>query len=241
MHAESWEPPRTSDPRFTRGLAVAAIALTVPSLLGWLFGIAWLVQPFETFAPARLGGTVMIVTGASGLLTKMSGRRALARRLALTCGAAATISLALAWQHASLPLDALARSRVGDASPLRDIPVSAALLFLLYSVALYLLASASQSERRRTVTGALAALLVASAGVLLLAQLAGMLGTDGAASAARAPLHSLLSLLLLGTALLQRNMAHEARTKAPPRWAPVLAGASTMLFVLVLWQGKSVV
>ncbi|WP_373058519.1 ATP-binding protein [Gemmatimonas sp.] len=31
-------------------------------------------------------------------------------------------------------------------------------------------------------------------------------------------------------------MTDEARTKAPPRWAPVLAGASTMLLVLVLWQ-----
>lgn len=236
MQAEAWEPPLTSDPRFTRGLAVAAIALTVPSLLGWMFGIPWLVQPFDTFAPARLGGTVMIVTGALGMITKLSGHRALARRLAIGCGAAALIALAVAWEHARLPMDALARARIGDTSPLRDIPVSAALLFLLYSVALYLLASQSQSERRRTVTGALAAVLVASAGVLLLAQLAGMLGPDGFWGAARAPLHSLLASLLLGTAVLQRNVAHEVRTKAPPRWAPVLAGASTLLLVLVLWQ-----
>ncbi len=237
MHTEGWEPtPLTSDPRFTRGLAVAAIVLTVPSLLGWLFGIPWLVQPFETFAPARLGGTVMITMGAGGLLAKLAGRRLLARRLAVLCGLAALLALLMAWRHASLPLDAFARARVGDGSPLRDIPTSAALLFLLYSMALYLLASESRSERRRTIAGALAALLVASSGVLLLAQLAGMPGSDGATAAARAPLHSLLASLLLGTALLQRTMAYEARTKAPPRWAPVLAGASTLLLVLVLWQ-----
>lgn len=236
MQAEGWEPPRTSDPRFTRWLAVSAIALTVPSLLGWMFGIPWLVQPFETFAPARLGGTLMIVAGATGMITKLSGRRALARRLAIACGAAAVIALVVAWEHARLPIDAFARARVGDASPLRDVPVSAALLFLLYSVALYLLASEWQTERRRSVTGALAAVLVASAGVLLLAQLAGLLGTDGFWAAARAPLHSLLASLLLGTALLQRNVAHEPGTKAPPRWAPVLAGATTLLLVLVLWQ-----
>ncbi|WP_411280014.1 ATP-binding protein [Gemmatimonas sp.] len=210
--------------------------LTVPSLLGWLFGIPWLVQPFETFAPARLGGTVMIVTGAGGMLAKLAGRRPLSRRLAVLCGLAASLALILAWQNAPLPLEAFARARVGDSSPLRDIPISAALLYLLYSTALYLLASESPSERRRAITGTLSALLVASSGVLLLAQLAGMLGSDGAAAAARAPLHSLLASLLLGTALLQRTTAHEARTKAPPRWAPVLAGASTMLLVLVLWQ-----
>ena len=237
MHAESWEPTLfTTNPRITRGLAVTAIVLTVPGLLGWMLGVPWLVQPFETFAPARLGGTVMIIAGASGMLAKLSRRRLLARRLTMLCGAAATLALIMAWQQASLPMDAFARARVGDVQPLRDIPASAALLFLLYSTALYLLAADSQSERRRTVTGALAALLVASSGVLLLAQLAGMLGSEGAAAAVRAPLHTLLASLLLGIALLQRTMAHEARTKAPPRWAPVLAGASTMLLVLVLWQ-----
>ena len=164
MQSEGWEPPRTSDPRFTRWLAVAAIALIVPSLVGWLFGIPWLVQPFDAFAPARLGGTVLIAAGAAGMLATLAGRRTLTRRLAIACGVAATIAL------------------------------------------------------------------------LLLAELAGILGTDGASSAARAPLHSLLASLLLGTALLQRHAAHESGTKAPPRWAPVLAGASTMLFVLVVWR-----
>ncbi|WP_373058521.1 hypothetical protein [Gemmatimonas sp.] len=198
MQAERWEHSlHTSDSRFTRGLAVAAIVLTVPSLLGWLFGIPWLGQPFETFAPARLGGTVMILTGAVGLLAKLAGRRPLGRPLAVLCGFAALIALVVAWRHAPLPLDALARTRVGDASPLRAVSTSVSLLFLLYSTALYLLTSRSQSERRRTVTGALSALLVASSGVLLLAQLAGVLGSSAAAAAARAPLHSLLALLLL--------------------------------------------
>jgi len=237
MQAEGREhTPLSSDPRFTRGLGFAALMLTVPSLLGWLFGIPWLVQPFETFAPARVGGTVVIATGAGGLLATLAGRRALARGLAVSCGLAAVMALLVAWRHTPLALDAFARARVGDGSPLRDIPMSVALLFLLYSTALYLMASAPQSERRGTVTSALSALLVASSGVLLLAQLAGILGSDGAASVVRAPLHSLLASLLLGTALLQRTMADEARTKAPPRWAPMLVGASTMLLVLVLWQ-----
>ena len=237
MQAEGWKPmPLTSDPRVTRGLAVAAIVLTVPSLLGWLFGIHWLVQPVETFGPARLGGTVVITIGAGGMLAKLAARRRLARSLAVMCGVTSAIALMVAWQHLVLPLDAFARARVGDALPLRDIPVSAALLFLLYSAALYLQSSDAQSERKRSVTGALAMLLVAGSGVLLLAQLAGMLGPGGAGAPAGAPLHSLLASLLLGTALLQRTTVHEARTKAPPRWAPVLAGASTSLLVLVLWQ-----
>ena len=225
-----------SDPRFARGLAVAAIVLTVPGLLGWLFGIPWLVQPFGAFAPARLGGTVMIITGAAGLLAKLAGRRSRARVLAVLCALAALLAMVVAWRQVSLPLDSLARARVGDFSPLRAIPTSAALLFLLYGAALYCLASVSQSVRRRAVAGALSALLVASSGVLLLAQLAGMLGADGAAETARAPLHSLLAALLLGTALLQRNMSDDERTNAPPRWAAVLAGASTLLLVLVIWQ-----
>ena len=237
MRAEGWKPLLfTTNPRVTRGLVVAAIVLAVPSLLGLLLNVAWLVQPFETFAPARFSGTLTIVLGASGMLATLSERRLLARRLAVCCGAAAVIALLVGWQEWLWPINAAARAKVGDGQRLRDIPTSAALLFLLYSTALYQLASDDRTERRGSVTGALAALLVASSGVLLLAQLAGLLASEGGAAALRAPLHSVLASLLLGTALLQRTMAHEVRTNAPPRWAPVLAGASTMLLVLVLWQ-----
>ncbi len=164
MQSEGWEPPRTSDPRFTRWLAIAAIALIVPSLVGWLFRIPWLVQPFDAFTPARVGGTVLITAGAAGMLATLSGRRTLTRRLAIVCGGAATIAL------------------------------------------------------------------------LLLVDVVGFLGTDGASAAARVPLHSLLASLLLGTALLQRNVSHQPGSKAPSRWAPVLAGVGTMLLVLVVWR-----
>ena len=237
MRAEGWKPTLfTTNPRITRGLAVAAILLAVPSLLGWLLDVAWLVQPFKTFAAARLSDTVMIVAGAGGVLALLSERRLLARRLAVCCGAAAVLSLFVGWQEGLWTMDAAAREKVGGGQRLRDLPISAALLFSLYSAALYQLASDAQTEHRGTVTGALAALLVASSGVLLLAQLAGMLEPEGGVAALRAPLHSVLASLLLGAALLQRTMAQEARTNAPPRWAPVLAGASTMLLVLVLWQ-----
>ncbi len=213
--------------------------MTIPSLVGWLFGVSWLVQPLATFVPARLGGILMILAGSFGLIVKLSGHRTAAQLLAGVSGSVAAVALLSTSIGLRLPFDAIARARVGDTMPSRDISVSAAILFLVYGVALYLLASSESpatSERRRTASGALAAIMVAMSGVLLLAQLADLLGQDGAIASARAPLHTLLAALLLGLALLQRNAAYDRSTSAPPRWAPVLAGAATSLVVLVLWQ-----
>jgi hypothetical protein len=83
--------------------------------------------------------------------------------------------------------------------------------------------------------GALASTQLAMAGVLFVTQLAGLL--DGAGvDRLRAPVTDLLAALVLGVALLLRIRMREQVSLAPPRWAPVLAGVSAALVVLVLWQ-----
>jgi PAS domain S-box-containing protein len=237
MHVDEGATGEARESEFARWLAISAIVLTVPSLVGWALGIPRLVQPLDTFAPARLWGTLMIPAGALGLIAKLSNRRPLARKLAIVCALTALAGLVQALRGSGLPFDALVGQRVGlqDAPGTRAIPLSISVLFIMYSAALWLLAQNRLSERRLLVVGALGSVQVALSGVLFMTQLAGLL--DGTAvQLLRAPLHGLLAALLLGIALLQRMSVREQVPLAPPRWAPMLGGASVSLVVLVLWQ-----
>lgn len=227
----------TRETTLTRALAVLAIVLTLPGVAGWVFGIPWLVQPLSTFAPARVWGTIMIPAGALGLLAHVGARRGWARAFATTCALTALIGLGFAMQGATLPFDELAKARVGPATmpDSLGIPTPIGLVFFMYSAALLLLTQRTLSEHTLRIVGGLASLQVGMAGVLLVTQLAGLLvGTT--MQSLWAPLHGVLAALVLGIALLQQLTAHERVTLAPPRWAPSLAGITTALMVLVLWQ-----
>lgn len=226
-----------STPALARVLTVLALLTPLPSLAGWLFGVPWLVQPLATFAPARVWGTVMIPLSALAMLVKLRGRRQLARALAQSAIAAALIGLTAAALGIALPFDGWAAARVD--LPLqtgtRAIPLSVGVLFLLGNSALLLLLSERPTDRKLLLAGALAATELGMAGVLFLSQLAGLLDAR-VYPMVQAPLHGLLAAMGLGGALLQRATIREHRTLAPPRWAPVLAGVSTAMVVLVLWQ-----
>jgi PAS domain S-box-containing protein len=233
----TWAATIRGDATVARWLALTAMALTIPGVIGWTFGISWLVQPLETFAPARVWGTLMIPAGAGGLLALLGGRLRLARWMALLCGAAALVGPLAALAGTALPFDRLAHTRVGlSHSPeTLGIPLSIGVFFLTYASALLLLTQRQVSERTRLLVGGLSASLVAMAGVLFVAQLAGLLNQVTFAPV-RSPVHSLLAALVLGIALLRTLALREAFTLAPPRWAPVLVGVSSALVVLVVWQ-----
>ncbi|MBY0490185.1 MAG: PAS domain S-box protein [Gemmatimonadaceae bacterium] len=229
------EPP--SPPLLARALAVLALLAPLPSLIGWITATPWLVQPMATFAPARAWGTVMIPLGALAMVAKLRGHRREARAFAWASMGVALVGMIAAVVGVPLPLDGWAAARVG--MPLhpetRAISLSIGALFLMGNSALLLLASSRPSDRKLVVAGALAATQLAMASVLFLSQLAGLL-EPSRYPMLQAPLHGLLAAMALGGALLQRATAREYRTPAPPRWAPVLAGVSTTLVVLVLWQ-----
>jgi PAS domain S-box-containing protein len=206
-----------------QGLALLAIALVLPSVVGWLAGIPWLLQPLDTFAPARPGGVLLVPLAAAGLLVKLSGRLRLARALIVGC-------LLVAIAGADLPR--------GPLLPAFALPVSTALMFVMYGAGVWLLAGRPVSERVLVVVGALASSHIALAGVLFVTELTGLL--DGAGvEGLRAPFFELLAALVLGVALLQRIQVREQLSLAPPRWGPVLAGVSAALVVVALWQALS--
>lgn len=220
-----------------RWLSVLAIVSVVPGIVGWLFGIRALIQPLPTFAPARVGGALLIPLAAGSLLAKVSGRRTLARRLAVIAAMMSAVGIGLAFRREPSLLDTWAMQRWGDASTpeLGVISLTVGVLFLMSSLSVYLLVSPRQSEHTLIVVGGLAASQVALAGVLFMAQLAGLL--DGTSVfMLRAPLHALFAALALGVGLLDRLSSREASTKAVPGWAPILAGVSSALLVLVVWQ-----
>jgi PAS domain S-box-containing protein len=230
-------PLASGTPALAPLLATLALLTPLPSLIGWLFAMPWLVQPLGTFAPARAWGTLMIPLSALAMLAKLRGRRPLARALAVAGFFAAVVGIAAAVLGVALPFDAWAAGRVGMPvhTGTRAIPLSIGVLFMLGNGALLLLASERASDRKLMIAGAMAATQLAMAGVLFMSQLAGLL-EPSAYPMLQAPLHGLLASMCLGGALLQRASVRELRTLAPPRWAPVLAGVSTALVVLVLWQ-----
>ena len=237
MRTDYWDstPPRTA-PRLPRGLAIAAGVLSAPTVLGWLFGIPWLVQPLGGFDPARVTELVLITMAAGGCLATLQGRQTVARRVALLCAAGSVVALLMAWQQLSWSLDDTLYARVlTPVPPYACSPVVAALL-LLYSVALYLSAIAAEPARYRTATVTVAALVVASSGVLLLVHVADRLALLAVEVDAPTPLNSMLSLLLLGVASLSHAVSSRARMLAPSHRAPILTGIVTSLVVVALWQ-----
>jgi PAS domain S-box-containing protein len=221
--------------RWPRTLAWVALLTPLPGYLGWLLGIRALVQPLASFAPARIWGTLPILLGALALLAKLRAAPQWARALAIACGALALAGMLTGLLQRSLPIDQVASVRVGLPTHLGAMSYPVSVLFLLYSAALYLHASAQRSERRMVVVGALASTQVALGGVLFVVQLAGLLDSDTAVLV-RAPVQGVFAATLLGVALLQRATVREHRTMAAPRWAPTLAGVSVGLVVVVLWQ-----
>ncbi|MFN5582073.1 hypothetical protein, partial [Gemmatimonas sp.] len=95
--------PRES--RLACGLALASILLSLTAVLGWLFRVPWLVQPLATFSPPRVGSMIMIPAAGAALMAKCSGRRGVARSLALLSGLVPLLGLVVALLGLSLPLD----------------------------------------------------------------------------------------------------------------------------------------
>lgn len=220
-----------------RWLAILSLLSVLPGLAGMLLGMPRLAQPLNTFAPARVGGVVLVSIAALGLLAKLEQQRLLARALAVAGGLLALYGLYLSIRGYAPPMDAMVARRMGKAyaDATSTLPVTVSALFLLYSTALLLLCKEKHTEQLLQIIGALASSQVALAGVMFTAQLAGLIeGT--AVQPLRAPLFSLLSALALGLALLERLARREQTSVAPPRWAPMLAGVSSALVVLVLWQ-----
>lgn len=222
---------------FSLWLANVSIMSMLPGFTGLVFGIPWLVQPLSTFAPARVGGVVLVTVAALGMIAKLQQRRDLARTLAMAGGVLAIYGVYVSLSSSAPPLDAMVARHLGHeyAAATATLPVTVSLLFLLYSIALLLLSNEKHSEQELVIIGALASSQVALAGVMFTTQLAGLI--DGTAvQPLRAPLFSLLSALALGLALLERLASREQTRVAPPRWAPLLAGVSSSLVVIVLWQ-----
>lgn len=221
----------------SRWLATLAMLSVVPGVIGWIFGVPRLIQPLATFAPARIGGAVLIPLAAGSLLAKIAGRRPFARALAFGSTAVATVGIVWALRGGTNALDnwALRRLSEGSVPAPGAMPLSVGLLFLMFSVSVLMLTSRRQTEHTLLIVGGLAASQVALAGVLFMAQLAGLLEGTGV-QALRAPLHALLAALALGIGLLDRLSRRETSTQVLPRWVPILAGVSAALVVLVLWQ-----
>ena len=237
MRTDYWDSsPRKTAPRLPRGLAIAAGVLSAPTVLGWLFGIPWLVQPLGEFEPARVSELVLITMAAGGCLATLQGRKPLARRVALLCAAGSVVALLMVWQQLSLPLDDALYARVSQpVPPSACSPVVAALL-LLYSMVLYLSAISPEPARYRTAAVTGASLVVVSSSMLLLVHLADRLALLAVQIDAPAPLNSMLSLLLLGVASLYHASSSRARVPAPSHRAPILTGMITSLVVVALWQ-----
>lgn len=223
--------------RLANRLAVLAMLLMIPGVLGSAFGVPSLVQPLSTFAPVGLGEAVLLPLGAIGLLVKVAGQRTQAQRWAAACLLLSLLGIALAFSEHPAAFELL-WPRARTASGGRDagaLPVSVGVLCLVYAAALLILLQRRQSERTLILVGGLASLQVAVAGVVFLAQLTGLLEGTGA-QRLRASLPGLLATLALGIALLDRLSRREENATALPRWVPMLAGASAALVVLVLWQ-----
>ncbi|MCO4098503.1 MAG: PAS domain-containing protein [Gemmatimonas sp.] len=222
----------------SRWLAILSLLSVLPGLAGLLLGMPRLAQPLNTFAPARVGEAMLVSVAALGLLAKLEQKRLLARALAVAGGLLALYGLYLSIRGYAPPMDPVVARRLGKAyggGATHTLPITVSALFLLYSIALLLLSKEKHPEQTLVMIGALASSQVALAGVMFTTQLAGVI--DGTAvQPLRAPLFSLLSALALGLALLEQLARREQTSVAPPRWAPMLAGVSSALVVLVLWQ-----
>ena len=183
----------------------------------------------------------MIPVAGAALLAMCNGRRGAARVLVLLSGLAALLGLVAALLGLSLPLDEWGAHRVGGllSSQTRTIPLSIGVLFAANAASLLLLTGERVTERTLLIAGAVSSFQVVGAGVLIIAQLAGVLEATSVQEL-RAPLQPLMAALLLGVALLHRLSVRAPFVTAPPQWLSPLAAVGTATVVLVMWQALTV-
>lgn len=227
---QSREAPPPRDQVTRRGgalvpwLAVSAIAATVPVVLAALTRAPTLAQPLPAFPAPRPISALLVWTAASSLIALWRGSLRVAQIANIGTIALAAIGFAVA---------TLSDVRM---LPPYGVAFSVATAFLMFAAAMWLLTRSTISPRALIAAGAIGATLLALSGVLLVVTLGGMLQTDLARRMAQMSLTSLMSIIALSVGLARYVAAHEAVGVAPPRWLPVVVGASGALIMVVFWQ-----
>ncbi len=205
-------------------LAAIAVATTVPVLLAALFRTPALAQPLPVFPSPRPVSALPVWTAALALIALWRGSTRVAQLAAFATIGVATVGFVVATLSAAQLL------------PPFGVAFSVATVFLFFGAALWLLTRSPVSPRALIAAGAIGAMLLALSGVLLLVTLGGMLQTEIARRVAQMSLTSLMSIIALSVGLMRYVAAHEAVGVAPPRWLPMVVGASGALTMVVFWQ-----
>ncbi len=218
-------PERTSSDRrggpVVPALALLAAATGMPGLLAWLLDMPALGHPLLGFSAPRPLSTALLLACAGGLLSLWLGRRSAAAVAAAITLLASVVGLA-----------------VGVVSPTQPLgmAVVVAIMFGSFAVALWMSARAPTAHRTLVTVGSIGAMLLAIAGVLVLAELGDLLQTALGRRIAQVSLSTLLGQVALSAGLLRYAAAYEATGVAPPRWLPVAVGVTVTLMMLVFWQ-----
>ncbi len=202
-------------------LAMLTAATGVPGLLAVLLHMPALGQPQLGFSAVRPLSNALLFVCAAGLLLLWLGRRTMAMVAAAITLLASVVGLVVGVVSPEQPL---------------GMAVVVSIMFGSFAIALGITARAPSAHRTLVIVGSIGAMLLAIAGVLVLAELGDLLQTALGRRIAQVSLSTLLGQIALSAGLLRYVAAQEPRGVAPPRWLPVAVGVTGALLMLVFWQ-----
>jgi len=202
-------------------LALFAAAITIPTLIAWIWSLPALAQPMRAFPAQRPLTVPLLWIAAAALIAVWRSASRAAGVLAVTL-----IVLSLA---STIVL-------ITDTSSAFGTAPTAAAMFVACGIALGMLARPPLSHRLLVIVRSIGGALLAMCGVLTLATLGELLQTDLARSLAQVSVNTTIGIVALSIALMRYVAAYERASIGPPTWLPVVVGVSGSLVVLVLWQ-----
>ncbi len=222
------------------GGLVLTLGITV--MFAWHVGNIAVIRVLPTATPMYYNTALNFVLCGIGLLAMVSGWNRLARLMGSIVATLGGIILSEHFFAVDFGIDQALMTdwvRFGSLPPGR-MAIAAATGFTLSGASLLAMSgSLTQRSPRRTVLVGVAGTVVATLGLITVGlYLTNLMTAEGWGHIAQAmAVHTAAGLVLVGVALMSWVWQTEKpRQNSLPLWLPVVAGASVMTVVLLLWQ-----
>ncbi len=225
----------------SRNVAALLLMLSTVALIGWVAGVAVLMQPIAAFPPLRFGSALGLWMLGLGILTSTAPRYRLLSFACAWCALAiGTIPLQQLWGF-----DALASLMSSIKPPVHatwkgeppgQIALSSAVLVTLGGIGLLAIVSRQRQMLSSITLAAAGGIAMVLATTVVAGQLLGFLEGAAYGPLLGSSLQTTICAIVFSTHFNALAWSKESGFATPPAWLPLSVGAGSLVTVLFVWR-----